>query len=169
MDWIIPMVLAGTAVFGLCRRTDTYSALVDGAGEGLRTVIRIAPALVVLLSGVYLFQASGAMELLTQWFAPLLHCLGVPEETAGILLIRPLSGSGALAVAGKLMGQYGPDSEAGRTAAVMMGCTETTFYTVAVYFGGCGIKKTRYAIPAALTADLAGFLAAAWSVKWWFG
>ena len=83
-------------------------------------------------------------------------------------MIRPLSGSGALAAGGDIMRQYGPDSYIGRCAAVMLGCTETTFYTVAVYFGAAGIKRTRYTIPAALTADLAAYLAAAWSVRLFF-
>ena len=83
--------------------------------------------------------------------------------------VRPVSGSGALAVGSQLMEQYGPDSAVGRTAAVMLGCSETTFYTVAVYFGAAGIRRTRYTIPAALTADLAAFIAAAWAVRLCFG
>ena len=85
-----------------------------------------------------------------------------------LLLIRPLSGSAALAVGAELMAAHGPDSLVGRTAAVMLGSTETTFYTVSVYFGACGVKKTRYAIPAALIADVVGFLAASWSVRMFF-
>jgi spore maturation protein B len=82
------------------------------------------------------------------------------------MLIRPLSGSGALAVGSELMAQHGPDSYIGRVAAVMLGSTETTFYTIAVYFGAAGIRRTRYTIPAALAADLAGFVCAAWTVRW---
>jgi len=94
-----------------------------------------------------------------------LTALGLPPEVTALMLIRPLSGSGALAVGSELMGQYGPDSYIGRTAAVMLGSTETTFYTIAVYFGAAGIRKTRYTIPAALAADLAGFVFAALSVR----
>ena len=101
--------------------------------------------------------------------APVLEKLGIPPETAALLLIRPVSGSGALAVGSELMAAHGPDSYIGRCAAVMLGCTETTFYTIAVYFGAAGIRRTRYTIPAALTADLAGFMAAAWSVRLFFG
>ena len=82
-----------------------------------------------------------------------------------LMLIRPISGSAALAVGTELIAAYGPDSTVGRTAAVMLGSTETTFYTISVYFGSCGIRKTRYAVPAALIADLTGFLAAAWTVR----
>ena len=101
--------------------------------------------------------------------SPVLGALGIPPETAALLLVRPVSGSGALAVGSQLMEQYGPDSAVGRTAAVMLGCSETTFYTVAVYFGAAGIRRTRYTIPAALTADLAAFIAAAWAVRLCFG
>ena len=94
--------------------------------------------------------------------------VGIPPETVGLLLIRPVSGSGALAVGSEIMQTYGPDSTIGRTAAVMLGSTETTFYTVAVYYGAAGIRRTRHTIPAALTADITGFLAAAWTVRWIF-
>ena len=115
-----------------------------------------------------MFRASGALDLLTALLTPLLTALGIPPETAPLLVIRPLSGSGALAVGSDLMRQYGPDSYIGRCAAVMLGCTETTFYTVAVYFGAAGVKRTRYTIPAALTADLAAFFSAALAVRLFF-
>ncbi|MDO4810675.1 MAG: nucleoside recognition domain-containing protein [Eubacteriales bacterium] len=167
--FIVPVILAGTALFSLTRKVDVYSALTTGAGEGLSVMVKIFPALVALLSAVYMFRASGAMDYFTQLFAPFLEKLGVPPETAAILLIRPISGSGALAVGSELMAQYGTDSYIGRTAAVMLGCTETTFYTIAVYFGAAGIRRTRYTIPAALTADLTGFVAAALAVRLFFG
>ncbi len=97
--------------------------------------------------------------------APVLTALGIPPETVALLLVRPVSGSAALGVGAELIATYGPDSLIGRTAAVMLGSTETTFYTIAVYFGAAGIVKTRYAVPAALCADLAGFMAAAWAVR----
>lgn len=123
----------------------------------------------LLLTAVYMLRASGALDGLTHLLAPLLTALGVPPETAPLLVIRPLSGSGALAAGSDLMRQYGTDSYIGRCAAVMLGCTETTFYTVAVYFGAAGIRKTRYTVPAALTADAAAFLSAAFAVRLFFG
>ena len=122
--------------------------------------------LAALLTAVYMFRASGALALLTAAAGPVLEAVGIPRETAGLVLVRPLSGSGALAVGSELMARYGTESYIGRCAAVMLGCTETTFYTVAVYFGAAGIRRTRYAIPAALCADAVGFLAAAWTVRW---
>lgn len=166
--WVIPLLLAAVTAWGMGRRVDVYAALTDGAAEGLRVVLRICPNLIALLTAVYMLRASGALIALTALLAPALTVLGIPPETAPLLLIRPLSGSGALAAGGELMAAYGPDSAVGRTAAVMLGCTETTFYTIAVYFGAAGIRKIRYTVPAALTADFVGFFAAAWCVRLFF-
>ena len=167
-SWLLPLLLAAVAVCGLGRRVDIYAALTRGAEEGLRTLLRIVPALVGLLTAVSMFRASGAMEQLTVLLSPLLTMLGIPPETAPLLLIRPMSGSGALAVGTELMTRFGPDSYIGRVAAVMLGSTETTFYTIAVYFGAAGIKKTRYCVPAALFADFVGFFMASWTVRMFF-
>ena len=139
---VVPLLLAILGGYALWKKVDVYGALTAGAGEGLSMIVRILPSLVAL---------------------------GIPPETTAILLVRPLSGSGALAVAGELIARHGPDSYVGRVAAVMMGCTETTFYTVAVYFGAAGIRRSRYTIPAALAADLTGFVAAALAVRLFFG
>ena len=166
---VVPLTIAGVAMYGLGRGVDVYDALVQGAGGGLEVMLRIFPALVGLMTAVAMLRASGAMDALAAALAPVLGLLGIPPETAALLLVRPVSGSGALAVGSQIMEQYGPDSAVGRTAAVMLGCSETTFYTVAVYFGAAGIRRTRYTIPAALTADLAAFAAAAWAVRLCFG
>ena len=158
---LVPLIIAAVALYGMARRVDVYDALVQGAGEGLGVLLRIVPPLVGLLTAVYMLRASGALELV----APVLTALGIPPETVALLLVRPVSGSAALGVGAELIATYGPDSLIGRTAAVMLGSTETTFYTIAVYFGAAGIVKTRYAVPAALCADLAGFMAAAWAVR----
>ena len=162
---IVPGIIAFTAVYGCARRVDVYDSLVQGAGEGLRVMVRIVPAMIALLTAVYMLRASGALELAAELLAPLLRLLGIPPETVALLLVRPISGSAALGVGAELISTYGPDSTVGRTAAVMLGSTETTFYTIAVYFGAAGISRTRYAVPAALCADLAGFIAAAWAVR----
>ena len=166
---LVPLIMLGVSAYAMGRRVDVYSALVEGAGDGLTTMARIAPALVGLLTAVYMLRASGALELAAQVLAPVLSRLGIPPETIGLLLVRPVSGSAALGVGAELISTYGPDSTVGRTAAVMLGSTETTFYTIAVYFGAAGIRKTRYAVPAALCADLAGFVAASWAVRLFFG
>lgn len=167
-DYLIPLLLAGAALYALGRRVDVFSALTTGAGEGLSVILRILPPLVALLTAVYMLRASGALTLLTQALTPVLTRIGIPPETVSLLLIRPVSGSGALAVGSEIMQTYGPDSTIGRTAAVMLGSTETTFYTIAVYYGAAGIHRTRHTILAALAADVTGFLAAAWTVRWLF-
>lgn len=167
--YLVPLLLLFVSVFAMARRVNVYDALTRGAEEGLTVLLRILPSLAGLLTAVYMLRASGAMEAVGRLLAPLLEGLGIPPETAALLLIRPVSGSGALAVGSELMAAHGPDSYIGRVAAVMLGSTETTFYTIAVYFGSAGVRKTRYAIPAALCADLAGFAAAAFAVRLVFG
>ena len=166
---LVPVLLSVTAAVGLGRGVNVYDTLVDGAREGLSVSVKILPSLVGLLTAVYMFRASGAMDFLGQLLSPVLELAGIPPETAALLFIRPVSGGGALAVGSDLIAQYGPDSYIGRVAAVMLGSTETTFYTIAVYFGSAGIRRTRHAIPAALAADLVGFAAAAFSVRLLFG
>ena len=168
-ELVIPAILCAVGAYGAIRRVDVYAALTKGAEEGLAVLLRILPSLVALLTAVYMFRASGAMEFLGRMLSPLLTALGIPPETAPLLIIRPISGSGALAVGSELMETYGADSYVGRVAAVMLGSSETTFYTVAVYCGAAGITKTRYTIPAALCADFAMFLLSAVAVRLFFG
>lgn len=165
MTMLVPFLMLAVALWGLIKRVNLWSALIDGAGEGLKTTLRVLPPLVALLTAVYMLRASGALELLGQLLEPVLSAVGIPVETIGLLLVRPVSGSAALGVGAELISAYGPDSLVGRTAAVMLGSTETTFYTVAVYFGAAKIAKSRYAIPAALCGDIAGFIAAGWAVR----
>lgn len=159
-DILIPGILLLTALVGLRRRVNVYEAMTDGALQGLELLKTIVPSLVVLLCAVAMLRASGAMDMLVGLLGPLCRRIGLPPETVPLVLVRPFSGSAALAVGAELMGKYGVDSLVGRTAAVMLGSTETTFYTISVYFGAAGLKETRYAIPAALIADGVGFLSA---------
>ncbi len=168
MNLLIPLLLTGTTLWGTIRGVDVWTAMAEGAKEGLAVLVRIFPYLVSLLTVVTMLRASGALECMGKCLTPLLEWLGLPVETLPLMLTRPFSGSGALGIGAELIHTYGPDSVIGRTAAVMLGSTETTFYTVAVYFGAVGVKDSRYAIPAALAADLTGFLLSAWSVNWLF-
>jgi len=166
---VIPVLLSAVAVYGIGKQVNVYSALTRGAEDGLTVLLHILPALVGLMTAVSMFRASGALDWFSGLCAPLLNLLGLPPETTPMMLIRPVSGSGALAVASDLIVTHGPDSYIGRVAAVMLGSTETTFYTIAVYFGSAGIVRTRHTIPAALAADLIGFLASALAVRLFFG
>ena len=124
--------------------------------------------LVALLTGVSMLRASGALDSLSALLRPAAEALGVPSELIPLLFIRPLSGSGGLAVGTELMAQHGADSTVGRIASVVLGSSETTFYTVAVYYGAAGINRSRYTIPAALTADVAAFFASVLAVHLFF-
>ena len=165
MGVLVPALLLGVSALALGRRVDVYGALLEGGRQGLELVKTILPALVLLLTAVELLRASGAMEALTRLLAPAAELAGIPPELLPLALIRPLSGSAALAVGADLMAAWGPDSVVGRTAAVMLGSTETTFYTISVYFAAAGVKRSRRAVPAALIADLTGFAAAAFFAR----
>ncbi len=167
-NYIVPILLGGTAIFSLARKQSPYDALIEGGTRGLKLLVSILPSLVLLLTAVRMLQSSGAMEALICLCRPVLSRLGIPGELAPLILVRPISGSAALAVGADLMAQHGPDSSIGRCAAIMLGSTETTFYTISVYFGAAGIKKTRYAVPAALFADLTGFVMAALTERLFF-
>lgn len=164
-DYLVPLVLFLAMALTLGKRENTYELMLQGGAEGLKLLLSILPALVILLTGVHMLKASGAMELLSNFLAPIFSLLGIPSETAMLVLIRPISGSAALAVGAELMAEYGPDSQIGRTVAVMLGSTETTFYTISVYFSAAGIQKTRYAVPAALFADFVGFFMASLTTR----
>jgi spore maturation protein B len=164
-DLLIPGLLTIVCIIALHKKESAYDLLVEGAADGLKLLKSIVPTLVILMTGISMLRASGAFDLLGQVLTPFFSLFGIPPETAVLVLIRPISGSAALAVGAELMAQYGVDSQIGRTVAVMLGSTETTFYTISVYFGAAGIKKTRYAIPAALIADFVGFLTASWTTR----
>lgn len=164
-DYVVPVILLLACLLALHRKENAYDLLLSGAADGLKLLASIIPALILLLTAVAMLRASGAIEQISTLLAPAFRFLGIPPETALLVLVRPLSGSAALAVGADLMAQYGPDSTIGRTVAVMLGSTETTFYTISVYFGAAGIKKTRYTVPAALIADFIGFLVASWTVR----
>ncbi len=168
LDLLIPLIMVAVALVGLSRKQDVYGLLVEGGRDGLRVLASIVPALVMLLSATSMLRASGAMDALASVLSPVLRHVGIPPEVTPLLLVRPISGSAALALGADLIAAYGPNSDVGRTAAILLGSTETTFYAVSVYCGAAGISKTRYAIPAALLADCTGFLMASWSARWLF-
>ena len=167
-ELLIPLLLLVVSCYALHKKQNVYSLLLLGAQDGLRLLLSIVPALIILLTAVTMLRASGCLDFLTALLTPLCTHLGIPPEVVPLMLIRPISGSAALAVGAELMQAHGVDSLVGRTAAVMLGSTETTFYTLSVYFGACGVKKTRYALPAALLADLTGFLSASLAARFLF-
>lgn len=168
MDYIVPGLLFAACLVALRKKENAYDIMLDGATEGLKLLGSLLPTLILLLTAVTMLRSSGGVEWIGAVCAPVFRYIGIPPETAILVLIRPVSGSAALAIGTELMAVHGVDSTIGRTVAVMLGSTETTFYTVSVYFGAAGIKKTRYTLPAALIADLTGFVVAALSVRFLF-
>ena len=164
-DYIVPVLLLVASLLALRKQENSYDLLLSGAADGLKLLVTLVPTLVMLLTAVTMLRESGAMEAISRFLSPVFRFMGIPPETAMLVLIRPISGSAALAIGTDLMAEYGVDSLVGRTAAVMLGSTETTFYTISVYFGAAGIKKTRYTLPAALFADFMGFFMASLTVR----
>ena len=164
-DYIVPVLLFAACAVALRKKENAYDWMLLGAKDGLKLLLTLTPTLILLLTAVTMLRASGAMEMLSRLTAPVFSLLGIPPETAILVLVRPISGSAALALGADLMARHGVDSRIGQTVAVMLGSTETTFYTISVYFGAAGIKKTRYTLPAALIADLTGFVMASLAVR----
>ncbi len=154
---VILIVLAIISA-GIFQKKEVFSLFAEGAAEGIRTILQIAPSIIGLVLMVTIFQESGFSGFIAELLSPLCKMLGFPEEAVPLALIRPVSGSGALAVLDNILSQNGADSFAGRVASVMMGSTETTFYTIAMYFGSVGISKTGCTVPCALLADITGMI-----------
>ncbi len=160
-SWFLPALLLAAVLCGLRARIDVYEAFVRGAKEGLQTVWQIAPYLVAVLTASALLRETGLMALAAAAAGPLLERFGLPGETAGVVLMRPLSGAAALAAVREVMQAAGAGSRAGKLACVICGASETVFFTGSLYLGAAGVRRARYAIPVALAAYLAGVLAAA--------
>lgn len=164
-----PVLVSGMCLYGLLRGVDVYKAMCDGARKGLGVLTDILPALICLFPVLWLFRETVLSRLFAEYMGPLFEAVGIPGETALLMLLRPLSGSAALSEAAALIAQYGPDSLIGRTAAVMTGSSETSFYVIAVYFSAAGIKNSRWAVPAALAADTTCFLVSGWVCRLMWG
>ena len=156
----VPVLIASFIGFGLFRKVGVYDCFVEGAKDGLQSMVGIIAPLIGLMVAINIFWACGALEFMAKGLAPDLYFLRLPADVLPLALLRPISGSASTAIVTDIFKNLGPDSPAGKIASVMMGSTETTFYTVAVYFGAVGIKNTRHTIAAALLADLTGILLA---------
>jgi spore maturation protein B len=157
---ILLLFVAGIPLYGALKKIDVFAAFINGAKNGFATTMDIVPYLVAMIVAITMLRASGFFELLTHVLSPIFNIIGFPAELLPLALMRPFSGSAATAIMVELIHDNGGNSFIAKTAATLMGSTETTFYVVAVYFGAVGINKTRYAIHAGLLADLAGIIAA---------
>ena len=152
----IPVMIFGIILFGLIKRVNVYDCFVEGAKGGIQSLFGIIAPLVGLMVAISMLRASGVIEMLGKILSPLTSRIGMPDAVLPLALLRPVSGSASLAIVNDIFSNYGADSAAGKIASVMMGSTETTFYTLAVYFGAVGVKNTRHTLKAALIADLTG-------------
>jgi spore maturation protein SpmA len=155
----IPFFVSFFPLYAFARGVKVYEEFVEGAKEGFNVAVRIIPYLVAILVAVGMFRAAGGIEMVAQWLAPVLNRIGFPADLLPVVLVRPLSGSATTGLFAELVKAHGPDSFIARTAGTIMGSTETTFYVLAVYFGSVGIRRTRHAVLAGLTADLTGVVA----------
>lgn len=156
---MLPALTVFCLLCGLHARINVYEAFVRGAKEGILTLVQMLPALTAILTASALLQETGLMDKMQQALAPLFSALHLPEEAAGVLLLRPLSGSAAVAAVSDVIAKAGVDSRAARFCCVVSGASETVFFTASLYFSG--VKRTRYAIGAALFAYVCGVWAAA--------
>ncbi len=163
--WSIPAAVGVMVLYGWVRGVRVYESLVEGGTQGFQVALRIIPYLVAILVMVGMFRASGGLELLVTLVAPVTTLIGMPAEALPIAVLRPLTGTGAFGVAADAMSAHGPDSLIGYLVSTYTGSTETTFYTLAVYYGAVGVRVTRHTVPACLAADVAGILAATFIVN----
>jgi len=166
--WSIPVLLVGIPLVGLLRGIKVYDVFIEGAKDGFNVAVRIIPFLVGILVAIGMFRGSGAMDMLTNALRPAMNAIGFPPEVFPLAVLRPLSGSGSLALTTDIIKRYGADSMFARIAATMYGSSETLFYVLAVYFGAVGVKRTRHAIPSALIGDAVAAIVAVAICTWMF-
>jgi spore maturation protein SpmB len=164
-DWLLLVIVMGFVLYGVVKGVRVYEALVEGAKEGFDVALRIIPYLTAIMVAIGMLRASGAIDAMVATLSPITNLIGMPAESLPMAFLRPLSGSGAYAVATEIMKTNGPDSLVGQIVSTMQGSTETTFYVLALYFGVVQIKRTRHAVLACLLADSAGLLMAVWMCR----
>ncbi|PAP77409.1 spore maturation protein [Rubrivirga marina] len=167
--FVLPAMIVGIPLYGLFKKVPVYESFVEGGKEGFGLAVRIIPYLVAILFAIGMFRASGAMEALSSFLSPVLALIGMPAEVLPMAIVRPLTGSGSVAIVADLAARFGESSMITRMASTMFGSTETTFYVIAVYFGAVNVSKTRHALPAGLIADVAAMLLAVWMCLLFFG
>lgn len=159
-DLILPVVIGGILFYGIVKKVDIYAVFIEGAMEGAKAAIKIFPYILAVIFAINLFILSGAEQFIVKLLTPITLLIGFPPELLSLSIVKPLSGGGSLGVFQSILDNYGPDSYIGRSASVLMGSSETIFYTTAVYFGAVGIKNIRYTIKVGLIAHCASIVAA---------
>ncbi|MBQ7453208.1 MAG: spore maturation protein [Clostridia bacterium] len=159
-SYIIPVFILILCVFCLIKNINAYSCFANGASEAVNLAIKTFPLLVAIFCAIELFKISGLSSTISSVLAPVFSFLGIPRELTDFLVLRPFSGTGSLAMISEIYQTYGPDSYIARSASVIMSCTETVFYIVAIYFTGTKVKKLGYTIPVALLSCFIGSIIA---------
>lgn len=160
MSFTIPLIILLILFYGYFKEIKVYDAFIEGAGEGLMITFRILPFIAAMLLAVGMLRSSGGLNFILYVFSPLTNAVGIPKEVMPLIIMKPLSGSGALGILADILKREGADSFTGVLASILMSSTETIFYTITVYFGSVGIKNIRHTLAAAVIADVAGVAAA---------
>jgi spore maturation protein B len=166
---MIPLIIFGILTYGLLKKINIFDVFIEGAKESVNIIMAIMPTLIGLMVAVGIIRVSGALSMLEEGLEPLIRFTSFPSEIIPLTILRSISSSASLGLVLDLFKQYGPDSFIGRLISTMMGCTETIFYTMSVYFMSIGIKKTRYTLLGAIIANLAGVIASFYITVWIFG
>lgn len=156
---IIPIIVVIIITYGMIKGRKVYEWFIEGAKEGLKVCLNIFPYLLAMIVAVHIFREAKLLEILNNLISPLSNAIGLPKEVTPLVLVKPLSGSGAIGILTDILKNYGPDSKIGLISSVIMGTTETIFYTLTVYFGAVQIKKTRHTLWAAILADFTAIIA----------
>lgn len=167
-DYIIPCVVVLIIFYGIFKGVNVFDEFISGAKNGFRTIYSITPSLIALIFAIELMKASGGLDVLCSLLSPITDFAGIPKELTPLTILSPISGSGSVGMFERILKDFGPDGFIGRCASVMMGSTETTFYTMTLYYGSVNIKKTRHTLPSALCADFMSFILSPRIVKLFF-
>ena len=157
-DFILPIIVTIIITFGAIKGVKVFDTFLAGAKDSFKTVLNITPARIGLVVAVNMLKSSGGLEMITSFLSPVSDFLNIPKEVTPLAILSPISGSGSLTMFESILKDYGPDSFIGRTASVMMGSSETTFYAITIYYGSCNIKNTRHTLPSAICANIVSFI-----------
>lgn len=157
-SFLIPSVIILIITHGAFKGIDIFSEFLTGAKNGFKVILNITPSLIALFLAINMLKASGGLQVLCNLLSPITDFLGIPRELTPLTILSPISGSGSIGMFETILKEHGADSFLGRCASVMMGSTETTFYTMTIYYGSIGIKKARHTLPCALCADFTSFI-----------
>ena len=157
---IIPIIIGLIVIYGFYKKVKIYECFVEGAKDGIEICIKIFPYLLAMIVAVSIFRASKGMDYLIELVRPIVTLIGLPPEVLPLAMVKPLSGSGAMGIFAEILKKYGADSYIGIIASIMMGSTETIFYTITIYYGAVGIKKIRHSLWAAVMADITAIIMA---------